>query len=462
MDANSEDMSPTKLLPNRILVRLRTISLVCWIAGLSLFSASCDREPTSGPHVILISIDTLRADHVSLYGYGRETTPNIDHFFRTRTVFENAMSSAPCTIPAVRQFLSGAFDHRPDRLQLAEILRDHGYTTAAIVSQHQFYRQPVEAYRRGFEHFDIQPRDQVDQHGWTARRAEEVSDRAIEWLKENGEEERFFLWLHYFDPHDPYEPPPDFRTFDRGNRSRRSGDRRSYLREAYREHPTRAANEQWAGYIFDDEDVAHFINLYDGEVAYTDFQVGRVLAFLAEKNLVERSIVVLVSDHGEWLGEMDRWDHCYTLRDLEIRVPFMISVNGRALEDLAAEEVPASTLDILPTLLGLLKIDYPISDYHGQDLRRAPPDRTIVAMWSGSRVIRNASWKLFYDGASPVFLYQVGRDADERWNRLQDKPEIVERLEARMESLRPLLAKVKEQDDQTIEQLEDLGYIERR
>jgi hypothetical protein len=81
-------------------------------------------------------------------------------------------------------------------------------------------------------------------------------------------------------------------------------------------------------------------------------------------------------------------------------------------------------------------------------------------MWSGSRVIRNANWKLFYDGMSPTFLYQVGRDADERWNRIQDKPEIVGLLDARMESLRPLLPKVKEQDDQTIEQLEQLGYID--
>jgi arylsulfatase A-like enzyme len=453
-------MSPTKPLVNRILVRRRTIALVCWLAGVFLCNLSCDREPASGPHVVLISIDTLRADHVGLYGYGRETTPNIDRFFGTRTVFENAMSSAPCTIPAVRQFLSGAFDHRPDRRQLPEFLRDHGYATAAIVSQHQFFRHPVEAYRRGFEHFDIQARDEVDHHGWTARRAEEVSDRAIGWLKENGQSERFFLWLHYFDPHDPYEPPPDFRAFDRGNRSRKSGDRRSYLREAHRKQPIRTAKEQWGGHIFDDEDVAHFVNLYDGEVAYTDFHVGRVLAFLAENNLVERSIVVLISDHGEWLGEIDRWDHCYTLRDLEIRVPFMISVNGEALEDIGAKRMPASTLDVLPTLLGLLNIDYPNSDYHGEDLRRAPPDRTVVAMWSGSRVIRNADWKLFYDGMSPAFLYQVGRDADERWNRIRDKPEIVDLLDARMESLRPLLARVKAQDDQTIEQLEQLGYIE--
>jgi len=453
-------MASTKPLLKPSLPRHQVIGLVCWLAAVLLGNTGCDRTPAPGPHVVLISIDTLRADHVGLYGYPRNTTPNIDRFFGARTVFANAMSSAPCTIPAVRQFLSGAFDHRPDRKQLAEFLLEDGYETAAIVSQHQFYLHPVEAYRRGFGHFDIQAREEVDHHGWTARRAREVSDRAIKWLQENGQTERFFLWLHYFDPHDPYEPPRDFRTFDEGNRSPKSGDRRSYMREARRKRPARGAKEQWGRDVFEEEDIAHFVNLYDGEVAYTDAQVGRVLAFLTEKNLIERSIVVLTADHGEWLGELDRWDHCYTLRDIEIRVPFMISVNGEPLGDTAAATLPASTLDILPTLLGLLEIEYPQSDYHGEDLRRAAPDRAAVAMWSGSRVIRNSEWKLFFEDPSPTYLYQVDRDSHERWNRIGDEPEIAGLLEARMEPFRKISATIRAQDDQTIEQLESLGYID--
>jgi arylsulfatase A-like enzyme len=201
------------------------------------------------------------------------------------------------------------------------------------------------------------------------------------------------------------------------------------------------------------------VNLYDGEVAYTDAQIGRVLGFLAERDLVEKSIVILTADHGEWLGELDRWDHCHTLRDIEMRVPFMISVNGEPLED-AGAALPASTLDILPTLLGLLDITYQPSDHHGEDLRRAAPDRTVAAMWSGSQVIRNAEWKLFFEGAEPTYLYQVGRDSDERWNRIGDEPEIAKLLEARMAPLRSISAKVRQQDEETIEQLENLGYIE--
>jgi len=434
------------------------IAVFSGLAGMCLCSVGCE-SASPRPHVILISIDTLRADHVGLYGYSRETTPKIDRFFGSGSVFENAMSSSPCTIPAVRQLLAGAFDHRAERKQLPEFLHDSGYATAAIVSQHRFHRKPLGAYRRGFDHFDIQAEDDVDHLRWTARRAPEVSDRAIQWLEENAKKKQFFLWLHYFDPHDPYEPPQEYRSFDRGNRSDKSGDRRTYLRQAHQNEPIQT--EQWGGTVFDDEDVAHFINLYDGEIAYTDAQVGRVLAFLDDNDLTRNSIVFLVADHGEWLGEWGRWDHCHTLRDIEIRVPLLIRVKGNPLESADAETLPASTLDILPTLLGLLDIEYPPADYHGEDLRRASPDRMTVAMWLRSRVIRNRDWKLFVEDGIPTYLYRVSRDAGERWNRVEDEREIVEMLEAQLEPFQSISTRVKVQDAETIQGLEALGYIER-
>lgn len=133
--------------------------------------------------VILISIDTLRADHIGLYGYPRPTTPNLDRFFETRTVFDSAMSASPCAIPSVKQFLSGRFSPRNDRATLAEVLRDHGYRTAAVVSQHQFRLDAPEFYRRGFDSFDIQEAEEVDHHGMTTRTAAEISDRAITWME---------------------------------------------------------------------------------------------------------------------------------------------------------------------------------------------------------------------------------------------------------------------------------------
>ena len=152
-------------------------SLILWVAALA---AGCG-SGGAGPHVVLISIDTLRADHVGLYGYARDTTPHLDAYFGRGTVFENATSPAPCTIPAVRQYLSGGFDHVEERIVLAELLRERGYATAAVVSQQQFYRG-LGVYQRGFEHFDIQAREEVNAHGWSARDARQVTDRALAWL----------------------------------------------------------------------------------------------------------------------------------------------------------------------------------------------------------------------------------------------------------------------------------------
>ena len=167
-------------------------------------------------NVILVTIDTLRRDHMSVYGYERETTPKIGRAFRDGLRFENAQTTAPCTLPAVAQLLTGAL--RPvNKPRLADRLRDAGWRTAAIASHHHFRRardgEPRFKYARGFEDFDLQRADQLDRHRMTTRDAGEVTDRALAWLDANASAGRFFLWLHYFDPHDPYQPPADYRLF---------------------------------------------------------------------------------------------------------------------------------------------------------------------------------------------------------------------------------------------------------
>src|SRR5262245_40168861 len=213
-----------------------TRSSAALLLGLACVAAGCGRAPR---HALLITVDTLRADHVGGYGYARATTPELDAFFAGGTRFELALSSAPCTVPSIQQLLRGSFEAAEPGAAPISRLADRGFATAAIVSQHQFHKQ-LELYRRGFEHFDIQPRSQVDRHGMTARAAREVTDRALAWLAERPRGRPFFLWLHYFDPHDPYEPPPEHRGFDAGNRSPRSGDRRSDLKREKRTPGERA------------------------------------------------------------------------------------------------------------------------------------------------------------------------------------------------------------------------------
>ncbi len=433
--------------------RIRRLGLAVF---LLLGSLHCTGHPAVPRTVVLISVDTLRADHVGLYGSGRATTPNIDRFFGPGTVFENAISPAPCTVPAVLQFLWSAYLVQSAPSPLAKILADAGYSTAAMVSQHNFIGQRLPLYRWGFHRFDIQLANEVDHHGLTRRRAQEVSDRAIAWLHKTAADERRFLWLHYFDPHDPYDPPPGFRGFDAGNRSLRTGDRRSALKKE-----RRSQREDWnqAGYIFSPEDVAHLVNLYDGEIQYTDFQIGRVLDVLEEQGRLDRSIVVLISDHGEWLGEGDRWDHCATLREEEIRVPFAILVDGGRIGRGAREVAPVSTLDVLPTVLGLLGVDYPAALYDGKDLRRNPRDRSVFAMWRTEQVVRRGDWKLFYD-KEPVALYRISEDRHERTNLLADRPAIRDELAAEVRARSDLTARVGELHEDTVDRLKQLGYIE--
>ena len=402
-------------------------------------------------------MDTLRADHVGLYGYPRGTTPHLDAFFERGTVFENATSSSPCTIPSIRQYLSGGFDVDPQRPPLAEVLAARGWETAAVVSQHQLDYYTQRDYARGFDHFDLQAPGRVDHHGLSARTADEVSDLAIALLRKH--EERgdgpLFLWLHYFDPHDPYEPPEAFRHFDAGNGSSRSGDRRSDLMRG------RAPGEPWvqAGHVFDDEDVAHLRNLYDGEIAFADAQIARVLDFFEARGWVEDAVVVFLADHGEWLGENGWWDHCVTLREEEIRVPFALRVRGGPL-GVHRSAVPASTLDVVPTVLGLLGIEAPPGRYHGVDLARSAPGRVVLSMWQETVIARDARFKLFAEGDRVLGLFDTRADPGETRNLLGGHPEVRAGLLAELRARAGLRRRVAEEGRRTIEQLKSIGYIE--
>ena len=317
------------------------------VAAAVVAALGCGAEPV-GPHVVLVTIDTLRADRLGSYGYERDTSPHIDRFFSRGTVFEDASSSAPCTIPSVRQYLAGAFDYDVDRKVLAELLHDHGYRTAAVVSQHNF-RRALDTYRRGFDHFDIQGEAEVNWNGVTTRDAADVTSRALAWLSENRGGERIFLWVHYFDPHDPYEPPADFREFNAGDASTKHGDVVRYRKDSKVDEAK----------LFDAEDVAHFRNLYDGEVLFADAEIGRLLEGLDAEGIAENAIVALAADHGEFLWERGRWGHCTSVSGIEVQVPMLMRVNGRPLAGRSRVAEPTSTLDLLPTLTGLLGIEIP-------------------------------------------------------------------------------------------------------
>jgi len=240
--------------------------------------------------VILISIDTCRADHLGCYGFDRPTTPRIDAVAEQGILFKNAFAPTPWTLPSHCSMLTGTYplyhqihDNYENSLDdsfvtLAEILQENDYATGGVIGSFVLdHRYGIE---QGFDFFDDrfgldeQMRDAYERPG------EQVSRRGIEFLNQH-QNDPFFLFLHYYDPHIFYEPP-----------------------------------EPFAGSFADD--------LYAGEIAYTDQCIGRVLDHLTELGLEESTLVVIVGDHGESRGEHDEAYHGYFIYQSTIHVPFII------------------------------------------------------------------------------------------------------------------------------------------
>lgn len=437
--------------------RFRLSAVLCLVAAAS---ACAERHPCEDCNVLMISVDTLRRDHVSAHGHAVRTTPALDAFFSRGTVFERATSPSPCTQPAVSQVLTGRLDHADSAPTLAERLGRAGYRTAAIVSQH-FFRDaqgPVGRYARGYETFDVQTPAEHDRHGMSDRRADAVTDRALAWLRTHGRDRPFHLWLHYFDPHDPYDPPASATDLGALPDLVASGDRRAVLCAGQRR--TRAGCESTEGEtrLFSAVEVASLVTRYDAEIRFTDAQIGRVLDALGELGLRDSTLVVFWSDHGERLGEDGRWDHCQSTEPREIDVPLMFAVGGGPLGARSRAPEPVSTLDIVPTLLELVGATDPAGPLDGVSLASPRPDRVVWSVWRDQRVAQHGPWKLYVQGRS-ARLYNVDADPAERIEMSHRRPEVARRLFGMVQDAADRLEPAGERSRQIVEELRALGYI---
>ncbi|HUP22330.1 MAG TPA: sulfatase [Thermoanaerobaculia bacterium] len=278
------------------------------------------------PDVVLVVIDTLRADHVGAYGYARDTTPRLDALFAARgTLFERAYAQAPWTLPSAASYLTG---RHPGELQrsraagvvipddvptLAERLRAGGYRTAAFVANPTLF--PAAGFDRGFDTWWLPPA-RVES---LARPAGDVVERAAPWLEAHaGAEEPFFLYLHFIDPHDPYSSPDT------------SGERSPFLPDyggrltghdvhaLYLGHQALAEGEAEAA-----ADRAQITALYDSEIAWVDRALGELVDQLPPE-VVRETLWIVTSDHGEELHERGGWKHGHTLYDEQVRVPLLV------------------------------------------------------------------------------------------------------------------------------------------
>lgn len=372
----------------------------CSVArGLIFFAlallAGCARAPRTPINVLLISVDTLRADRLGAYGATSVETPAIDGLARAGVRFENAYSPVPLTLPAHWTVLSGVEPWRhgvvdngmismdPPAL-LAERFKLQGYDTAGFVSAFVLHR--TFGLSRGFAMYDDGPAGDaaLDQTFHGVGRADERVDKALRWLSRE-RRQPFFLWLHLYDPHAPYEPPEGFRA-------------------RYEGRP------------------------YDGEVAFVDTQVARILAAIQRSGASERTLVVLLSDHGESLGEHGERTHGVLLYDSTLRVPLIFQLPGT----LSAGEVrrdAVSLADVAPTIAKLVGLP-PADNVDGRDL--FGPDRSPRRMgaiseyprrklgWANLIAVREAGWK--YILAPRPELFDFALDPREERSRIQDQP----------------------------------------
>jgi len=311
--------------------------------------------------LIVITIDTLRADHVG--GYGElGLTPRIDALAARGVRVENAVTPTPTTGPSHASLFTGhhpwrhgvlengvAFDV-PSSTALAEIFQAAGFETAAFVSS--FVLDPRFGFDRGFDTYGFEPslsytwRGEFIEAFWT--RGEEISDAAMRWLGERASAQKpFFLWLHYFDPHSPYAPPPE---------KLRATDRASDL--AHKSLPNET--QSW-------EELRELIHRYRGEVRYADEHVGRLLERVKILGLEDEVVIVLTSDHGEGLGDHGLLEHGRNLHRELLRVPLILAGPGiPAGRTLAG---PVQLEDLYATSLSLMGLESTVAG-DGFDLTR--------------------------------------------------------------------------------------------
>lgn len=314
-------------------------------------------------HVVLITIDTLRQDALGCYTPGRDNSPHLDQLARDGTIFTNTFSSAPWTMPAIASILTGMAPsvHQLTEVQkalpeglptLAQYMKDAGYRTAAV--GFNSFLAPRVKLDRGFQEYQWFPAPAITaksfdfglaQWLWAlplskTATTEGLTDHAIDWFKENGQQDSFF-WIHYFDPHIPYSPPVRFQPDD----AKRAAMGKQFwdLERVQDGHVGRTSEErEWIR------------SLYDGEVRYVDEQVGRLLDALRNMGLYDDSLIILTSDHGEEFWDHDRFEHGHTLYNELIRVPLLVKLPGEHRGAAAAPCVSTQTL--LPTVLDLCGI----------------------------------------------------------------------------------------------------------
>ena len=387
------------------------------IIPLMLRSANFGSTVLAHPNVLLITIDTLRWDRLGSYGAAHNPTPVLDRLAARGTRFETAIAHTPLTAPSHASILTGLTPLRhgvrdngsfvlAEAITLASTFRAAGYSTAAFVSGFPLDRRF--GFSAGFQTYDdrLPSAERSGRAAYTERRADDTTARAVAWLaasttnaaSSSGGLPPWFLWIHYFDPHAGYDPPQPWKS----------------------KMPT----------------------AYDGEVAFVDDQIGRVLSRLAQLGAETQTVIAVTADHGESLGDHGEETHGVFIYDSTLRVPFIMAGPGVSAGSVAS--VVGRGIDVMPTLLDLAGLQIP-ERLDGRSLKLAlegrPMDDEAAYIesllsqrqfgWAPLRGMRDARWK-YIDAPEPE-LYEVLQDAAELKNRATEAPRRTETLAEQLE-----------------------------
>ena len=394
--------------------------------------------------ILLITLDTTRADHLGCYGSTRARTRHMDRLAAEGVRFEWAFSPAPITLPAHASLLTGLYPfshgvrnngnfYLSDKFEtLTTILNGRGYRTAAFISS--FILDRRYGLDRGFETYDDRMEGESPQilNLEAERRGDRTALALDRWLEGHAQQPAtpFFAWLHLYDPHEPYRPPPPFR-------------------EAFADAP------------------------YDGEIAFDDAIVASVVDKLGQIGLLDRTLIAIIGDHGESLGDHGEETHSMFVYESAIRVPLILWRPGLLPSGVLVRE-PVRMTDLAPTLLDLVGAP-PLQTAHGRSLRPlidgrssdpAPPIYAETLMpqlymnWAPLRAIRDERWKLI-DAPKPE-LYDLASDAAEARNLHDERPQAARGLRQALEKMTGGAAEalaVGAMDRETLEKLASLGYV---
>ena len=445
---------------------------VCWSVVLLLAGVSgCSLQPASRPSVILITVDTLRADHLGCYGYPRDTSPTIDAFSREGILFERVVTSMSTTLPAHASLFTSSYparngvlanynvwnqpaptDHE-DLRSVTQLFQAEGYQTAGFVSVfHLGYGSGVDA---GFDSFDgVRGNIGSTKGRGLERSADVTTERALNWL-EYSSREPFFLWIHYFDPHSPYWPPPEYRDLFQTD---------PVVEQLLLDrNVVPKLRESAAGYY----------NRYDGEIRFTDDQIKRVLDKLRERGLYDDSVIVFTADHGEGLQQHQKLGHGVIYNE-QLLIPWIMKLPGGERAGSRVSRL-ASVIDIFPTAIAAAGLSITSDGFDGIDALTqnrtyalAEREHTVKRYGSGlSYALIGDRFKYFYHTEMPDQLFDLENDNMETVNVIEANAEVAESMR------RELLRLVRENQQRgsgldvkadvppaLVEALRELGYLQ--